>query len=237
MTYSTPLTLGTTYYNCPDEMLKFVDNHLDYVDHLIIVDDGSKLSQKCVFYLDAHPKISLYSLKEDLGFNSHGCRNLVAKMCETDWLLFLDIDRYMPKESLLRLREHLPHLDKNTRYSFKAHFLEWNRRVHDSVNDYLISTNTFFSVGGYDEEFVGIRDGDRIFFSQLEHTSDFTVLFDVDMKLERTSSLSYNQEEILKSKKFKATSEKKRLINKAKARKYKIEPDKPIIQFEFERYF
>lgn len=182
------LTLGTTYYNCPDYLERFVENHIDDVDSMIIVDDGSQEDLKARHFVDQTPKISLYEVTEDIGFNSHGCRNLIMSECQTEWCILMDCDRQIINNGIKIIQEDLDDLDKNTRYSFSAHFLKKGTNTHVSVNDYLITKNTFWLAGGYDEELVGIRTGDREYFCQLAHFSKHDVLVDIDMILTRSAT-------------------------------------------------
>lgn len=232
------ITLGTTYYNSPGELNVFISNHIDYVDELIIVDDGSQIYPAANF-LTPIPKLKLYRVKKDYGFNSHGCRNLIMKEADNDWVILLDMDRQFinPKESIESIKSRK--LKENTLYRFMAmiktkNFIEYNT-VHASVNDYLINKKHFFKAGGYDEELIGYRSGDRQYFEQLKHFGKESLLYDVEMVLLRIPTI------LLKDSPLKSPNDIRRLpveIYKIiHNRMKKPEPNKPILTFEWEKVF
>lgn len=232
------ITLGTTYYNSPDELKLFIENHIEYVDELIVVDDGSQIYPASDF-LTPVTKLKLYRVKKDYGFNSHGCRNLIMKEAENDWVIMLDIDRQFtnPKESIESIKNRK--LREKTLYRFMAMtkrkgVILYNT-IHESVNDYLINKNHFFEAGGYDEELIGHRTGDRQYFEQLKHFGKEYVMHDVEILLLRIPTISLANS-VLKSSndEKKVPKEIMSLINK---RMKRPEPNKPILTFEWERVF
>lgn len=162
------ITLGTTYFNNYEDIIKFVNKHIDYVDELIIVDDGSHV-YSLKDYVTPTDKIKLYEVTENLGFNSHGCRNLIMTVASNDWVLLMDSDRYFvnPEDLLIvkkkKLKDHV-------RYEFMCD------RGIVCCNNFLIHKQHFFKAGGYDEELVGYRSGDREYFKQLLKFGDERVL-------------------------------------------------------------
>lgn len=263
MTYSTPLTLGTTYYNCPAYLDDFVKNNIDYVDHLIIVDDGSEPSKRASLYLDAHPKISLYEVTKDVGFNSHGSRNLIMKECQTDWCVLLDIDREFMDADLdwNELRDFLdtdisddcfytfaiwanPVVGKDPnelQYSPKKFDSEWE--LLDSPNDFIVNKKVFWSVGGYDEEIIGFRAGDRHFMRQMNLLYQWATLLNVELKMLRGPS-EHNTTTRTLIKKYRDTIEYSRHFNdmmKIVHRRYRgieyLNPNKPTLTFPWRKVF
>lgn len=231
------LTLGTTYYENPEHLEKFIEYHLPFVNELIVVDDGSKIF-KAVDVIDPHSKIKLYRVKKDLGFNSHGCRNLIMKEASFDWVALLDADRLFLDEGKELLKIKTDHLDPLTHYKFIVHGIIEGEQVHQGVNDYLINKELFFKAGGYDEELVGIRTGDRDFFCQLAHFGRVQTS-PAQLKHTRISS-AYLEEEHHKARingvNFsKPVPESVRRI--IESRKIKPDPNKPILTFEWERVF
>ena len=230
------ITLGTTYYNCPEVLQKYIDNHIDSVDHLIIVDDGSHEDLRAKTFVKPDPKISLYEVTEDIGFNSHGCRNLIMTECQTEWCILMDCDRQIINNGLQTIREDLDDLDKNTRYSFSAHTEKKGYNTHISVNDYLIRKETFWLAGGYDEEYVGIRRGDREYFIQLSYFSKHDVLVEVDMILLRQPSV-FTGQELINNKSPKMDEQKLKEVAKAENRIKTPVSKKSVIQFDWMKIF
>lgn len=152
------INIITTYYNNPLLMVQFIDDYLELRDQtdqfsLTIVDDGSKQHPiaAALKFFDQIPDLTVYQVTKDLGFNSHGCRNLAMRESQCEWNLLVDSDYDLKSLDLL----HLERLDPNNFYQF-------------SVNTLLITKQMFFSCKGYDEEFVNAHMGDRVFLSYLE---------------------------------------------------------------------
>lgn len=115
----------------------------------------------------------------DMGFNSHGCRNLGMKLSTTKWNMLFDLDSYISEAIFVNLMGN--QLDDSVVYCFRVD----NSSVVDSgegyelldpkkllkvschPNTWLLTKRQFWSTGGYDLEFQGMRHGDAEFFLAL----------------------------------------------------------------------
>lgn len=225
------ITLGTTYYQNPENLQQFIECHYAHVDEIIIVDDGSTHNPiSKLFINDKDKKIKLFRVKKDYGFNSHGCRNLIMTMSNNDWVVLLDCDRIFlePKMSFETIKNIT--LNQSTRYRFTAHVESYGKHIHGSVNDFLIHKKHFFSVGGYDEELIGVRNGDRSFFKQLLYYGNEKIL-NIDILLTRKASSSYKNNIYKSPLDKKMTNALQQLLHK---RENKPNPNKPILTFDWE---
>ena len=140
----------TTYYNNKDLLLKFLDgfNHhkktFDFLK-LYIIDDGSQ-QYPAESFLVQQEDVHLYKVTKDLGFNSHGCRNLGMTVSDKDWNLLVDSDVDLKTLRLDRLASWPVDPDVVTDLS---------------LNTLFVHKDTFFSCKGYDEEYVNQHCGDR----------------------------------------------------------------------------
>lgn len=159
-----PITIITTYYNEPQLLRSFVKNYIKFkkvYDNLsiIIVDDGSSVfpadQEK---YLAEVPDLSLYKVTKDLGFNSHGARNLAMDQSKTFWNLMIDIDQKLAPNTF----EELFKLDFNDNQIYEL-----------TVNTLVINKDVFFSCNGYDEELVNAHCGDRLLHNYLKEHFNF----------------------------------------------------------------
>lgn len=185
------LTLNITYYNEP-HFLSWWYNIAKVLHEeglsitLQICDDGSLRSPATAFFEKNEPlkNIKLYRVLKDIGFNSHGARNLLMNQTENNWNILSDIDRQYSLETLKRVyfRAGRNALKKGYYYSFTY---KKNNKQESSLNDYIISKNDFWLSGGYDEEFVNIHWGDRIFFESLKLFLKHAILPDCYIKYVR----------------------------------------------------
>ncbi len=221
------LTIGTTYYNNPTYLMRFVERNIEFVDEMIIVDDGSP--DTITNYIEPSRKIRLFRVLKDYGFNSHGCRNLIMKKTSNDWNILMDIDRdfLSPKIAYEQIKQ--TKLFDDCLYRFMAH--AGINDSHISVNDFLINRKHFFSAGGYDEEIKGQRWGDREYFKQLENFGREKVLYGVDMMLTRKPSIYIKQTSEFDIKK------RKDYVELIENRIKNPDPKKPILTFEWEEIY
>lgn len=162
------LSVNITYYNEPHFLSWWYDTfkllyELGLDVELNIADDGS-LRQPAESFFDKKVPMSnmrLFRVLKDIGFNSHGARNLLMKQTRTEWNMLSDIDRNYPKSTLIDIinKESADKLKKGVYYPF----CNINDINHISINEYVISKTDFWRSGGYDEEFVNTHWGDRIF--------------------------------------------------------------------------
>ncbi len=168
------ITLIQTYYNDIKHLERCIErwNCFSRDVEIILIDDGSKtnpainlLKEKTI---RSNIDFSLYAVNDDIGFNSHGCRNLGAKVAKGDWLLFLDIDYTMQPGDLYYLLEEELLCDW---YTFNAK-PDWDRNVqYHALNQFFIRKDFYAKSGGYDESYVPFHAGDREFLSRLEDES------------------------------------------------------------------
>jgi len=125
---------------------------------LNLADDGSQRQPATEFFEKHPPHIAmrLFVVKKDVGFNSHGCRNLLMQQTQTEWNLLSDIDRKYDDDTLISMY-HLDDVKRGEYYSLKF-------KLESSLNEYVIHRDDFWLSGGYDEEFVNVHWGDRMFF-------------------------------------------------------------------------
>ncbi len=229
------ITLGTTYYNNPENIVPFVEHHLDHVDELIIVDDGSADHYHILNYVQPSEKIKLYRVKHDYGFNSHGCRNLIMKESENEFVILIDSD--------IKIHDPLYAIDviknlelkKNRLYRFIDHSIQIGYMSDESLNQFLISKTHFFSVGGYDEEIIGWRSGDRQFRRQLLNFGQEEVLYDINLIITRLGSVLLNDSRLLSPNDIRYRELIRSGIKKMEDRIKNPEPDKKILTFEWEK--
>lgn len=224
------LTLGTTYYNCPELLIKFIDHHIDYFDELIIVDDGSNIPAEN--YIQKNNKIKLYRVPIDYGFNSHGCRNLIMKETSNDWVVLFDVDRLIVDPKFATQTIKSKKLNTNTLYLFEmfSNYKDFDT-VHISVNDFLVHKEHFWNAGGYDEEFIGMRVGDREYREQLKNYGNEKILYGIQAMFTRKPSLKLN---------ITSPNDKKidrKVYNKIVRRSKFPEPNKSTLTFEWHRVF
>ena len=226
------ITLGTTYYENPDNLIEFIKNHSDVVDHLIVVDDGSEIYPIESVLKDTNipDNLIVYKVTKDYGFNSHGCRNLIMHESPTDWVILMDCDRVMNDPSSMIQSIKSRDLKKNCRYRFVVHLSDPGIGTHPSVNDYLIHRDHFFSAGGYDEELQGVRTGDRQFFRQLLHFGIERVLHDCDICFTRGPSVRSDRSVVSDKDHRSESPEVNEIIKK---RERNPDPNKPKLMFEW----
>ena len=173
------ITIIQTYYNERFHLETQIErwNNFNSPVNIILIDDGSQ-KEPAVNVLREHTlndniNFSLYRVTEDIGFNSHGCRNLGAQLAQSNWLLFLDIDYTLQPADLERLQTET--LDLNSWYELNAKF-QGRGDTYMALNQFLIPRKLFLESGGYDESFVPFHYGDRELLSQLEKDYEKTNL-------------------------------------------------------------
>ena len=106
------------------------------------------------------------------------------------------------------------------------------KTIHPSVNDFLIHRNHFWSAGGYDEELIGMRTGDRQYREQLLNFGQEKLLYGIQAKFTRKPSLSLNINSVNDKEidnRILRTLIKKRIANP--------EPNKKTLTFKWHRVF
>lgn len=165
------LTIIHTYYNEETFLETQIErwNVYNTTVNVILIDDGSqKIPAVDVVNrnkIKENINFSLYRVTKDIGFNSHGCRNLGARLAATDWLVFLDIDYTIQPADLVRLQKEP--LDPKSWYEMNARF-KGRGDPYMALNQFVISKKMFLESGGYDESFVPYHHGDRELLEKLE---------------------------------------------------------------------
>lgn len=168
------ITLIQTYYNEVAHLERCIErwNYFSAELEIILIDDGSKKNpaKEVLQHKTIRPNIdfSLYEVRDDIGFNSHGCRNLGASVAKGDWLLFLDIDYTIQPGDISYLTTTNLVSDW---YTLNA-IPDWNRKKsYFALNQFFINKKFYLNSGGYNESYTPYHYGDREFLTSLEEQS------------------------------------------------------------------
>ena len=200
------LTLSLLYFNDYDHLYKHIDNWEDYKSHINIqiIDDCSSepLAEKLNDKKESIIDVPIYRVNTDIKWNIPGVRNLGATVCETEWILFCDMDQYFLKQDMENILLNLnnPNFNKNKYYSFSRH------GRGKTMGTMLLTKQNFWKCGGYDEDLVGNYGyNDPLLRKQLEsiniheHTFEniYCQQFEADCKLDR-KGIKKNRKKFLK---------------------------------------
>jgi glycosyltransferase involved in cell wall biosynthesis len=170
------LTYITTYYDDDtrneakhlERLLKQLKDYNNPNLKLIVVDDASpNVPAKDVIAEYKNDNITLFRVTEDIGFNSHGARNLAMQHTTTKWNLLVDNDNMVV--GLDNIFEQLDSLEEDKMHFFPVvhKFSGQSSPTRPSVNDFLITKKLFWLVEGYDSELFGFHIGDQEFLQKV----------------------------------------------------------------------
>ena len=144
------ITLSYTYYD-NFEQLKYLTNLYKNTDYkFIVVDDASP--KRPLDANDVPDNWSLYRVTKDVGWNCEGCRNLIAKVCDTKWIAFFNMDYELIDD--IDLNDH----EEDCIYFFDDYKNNSPTRLppKNFYHDQIYTTKEYFwKCGGYDETHIG----------------------------------------------------------------------------------
>ena len=170
-------TVGFTYFDEPHilkqqfEIWKMWPKDVE----IILVDDGSEHSpakdviEEAGFKMeDWNADFRLFRVTRNLGFNSHGCRNLIAKYAETDTIAFLDMDCRIHEGDIALLKQMIFNPEKI--YLHRLYMYQDQKLSTAPGHRYcfIINKELYWAAGGYDESFTGYHYGDWEFHERVE---------------------------------------------------------------------
>ena len=117
------ITISLSYYNDFEYLETHLINWKNYNEKVKfqIIDDGSaeKLIDKINLESIRNLDLSIYRINQDIKWNIPGVRNLGATVCETEFVLFCDMDQYFEKEDIYKLCQKAnEELEENKFYTF-----------------------------------------------------------------------------------------------------------------------
>lgn len=140
---------------------------------VIIVDDGSPESPAAnVPRPYGLPALEIYRVLEDRPWHQHAARNLGAHMAGDGWMLLTDMDHLLTPNAASILFKAMDKggLDDGTAYmldrveadtGLPTLGRDGNPKPHP--NSFVMTRETYWKIGGYDEDYCGTYGTDRLF--------------------------------------------------------------------------
>ena len=179
-------TLCCSYYSQPKMLARQIQEWQQYPQQLpiILVDDGSPepalpVVAQASDALKSH--LRLYRVQVDRPWARENARNLSAQKASTDWLCMLDIDHILPAAAAAHLMEFEPNVNFWHRFPrYRVGRADETRQkdaipreqefgpIKEHIDSYLVPRSMYWSVGGYDCDFIGCLGGGTDFLRRLE---------------------------------------------------------------------
>lgn len=173
-------TLVMPYYMNPGMLAEHYATWEKYGDwakdlEVIIVDDGSPTGAAIEVAIPPLPmRISIYRVEKDIPWNQHGARNLGAHVATSKWLIMTDMDHLFRPEDMRKLLSTIKTCKQETVFTFARVDApdglptlrsDGSRKPH--VNSFALRKQTYWNIGGYDEDFCGMYGTDSLFRGRL----------------------------------------------------------------------
>lgn len=158
---------------------------------VVIVDDGSPNHPAATVERPAGlPILRIFRVKADIPWHQHGARNLGAHVARASWLLMTDMDHVIPPDTMrfcLTLangpsrsdivrtfgRRDAPASEpwRADHVSTMAKTVRPDGSLKPHVNSFLLTKETYWRAGGYDEDYCGTYGTDSEFRRRLYATA------------------------------------------------------------------
>ena len=140
---------------------------------VVVVDDASPTGAAIdVPRPDGLPQLSIYRVKVDQPWHQDGARNLAADRAAAPWLLLTDMDHALSQQAAAQLLDLIDHrlvevgsiytlhrVDARTGWTVRGKWL----RPKPHPNSFVLARDTFWHIGGYDEDLCGLYGTDTAF--------------------------------------------------------------------------
>lgn len=170
------LTICLSYYNqSKDVLMRHIDCWKNYSQTIkdkiefIIIDDCSKIEMKELLKNEDITSLNLhlYRVEDDLYCNIAGVRNLSAKVSNSEWILFLDMDTLVENKMIIQVFEIINKNQMKRAYKFNRivpgnENSKLNGKIHPGVC--LIRKKDYWKIGGNEEDLVGHYGGTDVSF-------------------------------------------------------------------------
>ena len=158
---------------------------------VVVVDDGSPEPARPIIlqHIQQDVDVQLYRIEVDIPWNREGARNLGATVCESQWMVHVDIDHVLPPQCAERLLRFDPKPGAFYRFPrWRNGRADETRRkdkipdevrfaqIHPHVDSYLIERERYWFIGGYDEDFSGCLGGGSDFLRRVEERARIKLL-------------------------------------------------------------
>lgn len=138
---------------------------------IILVDDGSPHPAIDVPRPGGLPELEFYRVLEDRPWHQHGARNLGADRAPEGWLLLTDMDHVLTDQAARALFKRMDHgvLDPAAIYMLDRIEADTglptmqNGKPKPHPNSFVVTRETYWRIGGYDEDFCGVYGTDALF--------------------------------------------------------------------------
>jgi len=162
------LSLVVPYYNSSNVIPRKFEEWQEYDEdvrnclEIVIIDDGSPTETSFEnHWIDTNLNIKLYKINVDIPWNECGANNLGFKMATNPWIFRSDVDWYIPNNTMRHMMNL--NLSEDSYYVFPGREYTTKTVLASPYNIYVMHKNTFWRVGGYDEDCRGYYGSDLTF--------------------------------------------------------------------------